>query len=896
MDKKNSKKQNNIVENEVKLPLLDEKPVADSSQLSKVPRKKRVPKKESKPLISSEFLTKEDKEDIEVKIRDNNGKKVSAIIQRQTPLPNEGLTKEQVDIRKKANLYNRFKNIKTKSTFSIIWSNFFTIFNLMCIGISIWMLTAGVHEISRYVFMVIILANMGMGVFQEYRAKLTIDKMSLVNQGVVSITRESQVIQLPTTDIVLDDIVFMQTGNQICADGIIVEGSLEVNESLLTGEQDLIVKKPGDFVYSGSFIVSGSAKFCAKRIGGAAYIQTIAKQAKATRKTNSSLLKSLKMIILIIGVVIIPICALLFLSMRNAGELEYKGIVEATAGAAVGMIPAGLLLLTSTSLSVGVIRLAKVNTIVQNPYCIETLARVDTLCLDKTGTITDGTMTVKDVIEYENKSPYTYKVIIPAMINVLADDNLTTKALVERFGTAKKLKAKNKIAFSSARKFSAVEFENNNTYIMGAPEFVLGEKIAIVKQTIDLYAKKGFRVLVLAHATGSIDTKEENINGEVNPICIITIEDTIRPDAYDTITIFKNANVDLKVISGDNPITVSNIAARAGVENADKYISLNGLDDSEVIKLAEEYTVFGRVSPEQKRLLLRTLKSKGRIVAMTGDGVNDILALKEANCSIAMASGSEATRNIADIVLVDSNFSTLPIVVSEGRRVINNVQKASALFLTKTIFSLILSIIAINISYYPIKTNQLILIDLFCIGIPAFILTLENNNNQVRGHFLSSVIKKALPGALTVCINAIIIYLFAAVPELGLRDASGKINDLAFSSFIVIVSTFTCLMVLLKMCRPFNKLRGILFFIMATMSILIIIIVPQLLDIMPLFSIDSYYIEGAAVPPFSFAQLLFLIVLLESTFPIMYIIANIIPWSRRVISYVLIKISEVGSK
>jgi cation-transporting P-type ATPase E len=738
----------------------------------------------------------------------------------------------------------------------------------------------------------VITANITIGIIQEIRAKRTIDKLSLLSAPTAIVIRDQDEAEISIQDVVIDDILHLSSGKQIPADAVIREGMVEVNESLLTGESDPILKRKGDTLYSGSFVVSGSCYAQTTAIGKDIYIQKLTNQAKKYKKPKSDLLGSLRMIIRVIGGFIIPLAGLLFYFTFRSVDFSgyanvrailtsepYKDIVISTAGAMIGMIPSGLFLLTSMALAVGVVRLAQNNTLVQELYCIEMLARVDTLCLDKTGTITDGTMTVKSIIEYKNETGLTLKNIVSAMLNAQNDQNLTSEALSDRFGTGKRIRHKEIIPFSSTRKFSAVQFDRYGTFILGAPEFVIKANYETIAREVDKQSNEGYRVLVVAHTDQVIMDNQVN-PGKVVPLALIMIEDTIRPDAIETIEYFKSHNVEVKVISGDNPATVSRISERAGISDAKKYISLEGMQDKEVVRAASRYTVFGRVSPQQKKLLIESLKNNGHTVAMTGDGVNDILALKEADTSIAMASGSEAARNVSHLVLLDSNFSSMPKVVTEGRRVINNVQRVSTLFLTKTIFSFLLAIITIvRQQAYPILPNQLILIDYLVIGLPSLILALEPNNKQVKGKFLLNIIKAALPGALVVVINTLIIYAFAS---------SLNMTALEISTLIVIMATVTCLTVLYRVSQPFNKLRVKLFFSMVVLFILAITFIPQFFNFAPFYQ-QRYYTEM----PLSVPVILLLVVLAQATFPMMYVISNIYAWIKAFIRSVINRLADL---
>lgn len=800
------------------------------------------------------------------------------VVERYNPDIKVGLSNEDVESRIMAGLSNVMDTGSSKSVSSIVIANLFTFFNFLNFSIAVWLLSVGA-EFANFFFLGTVSANIAIGIIQEIRAKKMIDKLSLLSAPTANVVRDSGDYEISVSNIVIDDILYLNSGKQIAADCVVREGTLEVNESLLTGESDPILKRKGDTLYSGSYVVSGSCYAQVTAIGNDIYIQKLTSQAKVYQKPKSDLLASLKIIIRTVAGIIIPLAGLLFYTMTTNTSLGYEDIVKATTGAMIGIIPSGLFLLTSMALAVGVIRLAQNNTLVQELYCIEMLARVDMLCLDKTGTITDGTMSVHSTVELEPYDKLSTKNIVSAMINALNDTNLTSQALSDRFGTAKRIRHKNTIPFSSARKFSAVEFERYGTFVLGAPEYVLKNQYPeTIKVQVNRFAEEGFRVLCIARTDEPIT--DDYTFKTLTPISLITIEDTIRPDAEDTIKYFKENQVGVKVISGDNPVTVSKIAQRVGIVDADKYISLEGLSDKDVVRAAGRYTIFGRVSPGQKRLLIESLKNNGHTVAMTGDGVNDILALKEADTSIAMASGSEAARNVSHLVLLDSNFSSMPKVVSEGRRVINNVQKVAVLFLTKNIFTLLLIIIAIaRRGVYPIQPSQLILIDYLVIGIPALILALEANNKRVEGNFLLNVIKKALPGALVVMINSLIVFGLASV--LGM-------NQLQTSTIIVISATFTSLLVLLRLSLPFNRVRGTVYVLMIIAFVASIIFLPSFFNYAPFFTQEYYPVDPLTVP-----QILLLLSISQAAFPMMYILSNMTRWIKEVIASMINKISEL---
>jgi cation-transporting ATPase E len=798
-----------------------------------------------------------------------------------------GLTYEQVLERKELGLTNYTKQGSTKTIRRIIFSNIFTFFNMLNIFIASMLIYVGAYK--DIFFIVIVTANTVIGIVQEIKAKRTIDKLSLLQAPVGIVFRDSREFEIDISEIVLNDILILKPGRQISADCIITEGIVEVDESLLTGESDSILKNVGDTLLSGSFVVSGVCKAEAVKIGKDAYVENLTKQAKVYKKPQSDLMKSLKIIVRIVGIFIIPVGATLFYFQYDGGvgNMPFDESVRATAGAVIGMIPSGLFLLTSLALAVGVLRLAQNNTLVQELYCIEMLARVDTLCLDKTGTITDGTMTVRSIIELEKNTKFAPKKIISEMMSAFKDRNQTSEALIEKFGlSTKEPNVTRLIPFSSKRKFSAVSLAKLGTFAIGAPEFVLSKKdYAEIKDQIENYAKQGLRILIYATSTKQITNDELP---EMKASALILIEDTIRPDAILTIEYFKTHNVDVKVISGDNPATVAHIAARAGIDNAEKYISLEGLSDKEVIGSALKYQVFGRVNPHQKMLLVKELKANGRTVAMTGDGVNDILALREADTSIAMASGSEAARNVSHLVLMDSNFSSMPKVVNEGRRVINNVQRVATLFLTKTIFSIILVIIALlTRGRYPITPSQLFMIDFLVIGLPSFVLSLQPNHEQVKGKFLSNVLSKALPGALTVGVQTLIIMWLARPNILNLTTE-------ARSTLIVISATFTSFIVLYRVLKPFNALKRILFVTMFIIFVVAVIFLPEFFEFN---AISKYYLRlsGSDVitEMLPLPALLLLIVMLQSSSVLISFFIKLPGWIKKGFKGAIMKLSGV---
>ncbi len=741
-----------------------------------------------------------------------NSNTKSEQIERFSPVINSGLSLVQVEARKSQGLLNKVTQKYSKSYLNIFTNNVCTFFNLLGLVCFVALLLTSA-SISQFFFVFFYIANISIGIIQEVRAKKCIDKLSLVANKGVLVIRNGQEIEIPTQDVVLDELIKLASGNQIPTDSIIVDGEVEVNEALLTGESIAVKKKIGDLILAGSFITSGTCIAKAEKVGADNYVQTLSAKAKQYKKPHSEIMSSLKLIIKVIGFIIVPIATAFMIKSLLLSPNEIAKAVLGSATVVIGMIPAGMFLLTSVALAVGIVKLAKHNTLVQDLYSLETLARVDTVCFDKTGTITDGKMTLKELVSLKNG--FDCEKIISSMLVALKDNNQTAIALYEHFGQANHYKALKTLPFNSSRKLSAVTFEGMGTFCFGAPEFVIQNNFNQVEDKVNEYASKGLRVLLLAHSERSLS--ENTIPNDFSPIALIIIADNVRKDAISTIKWFKDNGVAVKVISGDNPITVSEVSKRVGIENADKYISLDGLSDEEVEKVANEYTVFGRVSPEQKAILIKALKANGHVTAMTGDGVNDILALKEADCAISVASGSDAARNVSHLVLTDNNFNSLPKVVYEGRRVINNVQSSASLFLMKTLFTMLMGIITLCLPYmhtYPFVASQMIILEVLVIGLPAFFLSLQPNDARVEGKFISYVIKKSLPGAFLMVFSVIVIEIF--------KKSLGIFPDNVYTTMQVFTIFCSGIINLFFVCKPFNTFRTILF---ATVAVLILAIV-----------------------------------------------------------------------
>ena len=722
-------------------------------------------------------------------------------MERFKPDINNGLTKKQVDSRFKDNLYNIDTTVTTKPTKDIIKDNVFTIFNIVNFFLACMVLTTG--SFKNLLFMGGIICNTIISIFQELRSKKVLDKLQVVNESKVCTIRDGKEEKLSINSIVLDDVIKLELGNQIVVDSIILDGEVEVNESFITGEADTIYKKKGDMLLSGSFVVSGNCYARVEHVGMDNYTAKISANTKKIKNNSSEIMRSLNKIITTVSFLIIPLGILLYFKQLSLpGNTTNEAILN-TVAALIGMIPEGLVLLTSTVLAVGVIRLAQRKVLVQDLYCIEALARVDTICLDKTGTITEGIMEVVDVVDLDKE--FDSNEILANINYQLNENNPTGIALNNKFGKKNNFKLKKKIPFSSAKKYSGCEFENGK-FLVGAPEFILGDKIKKYKKELDKYIKE-YRVIALV--------KDDKI------ISLLLLQDIVRKEAKATLDFFKSQGVKVKIISGDNPNTVYNIALKAGLDKNSKMIDARELTtDEEIFENIENYDVFGRVSPEQKRKFILALQRHGHSVAMTGDGVNDVLALKEADCSVAMASGTDAAKNVSQLVLLDSNFASMPYIVDEGRRSVNNIQRSASLFLVKTIYASVLSFIFIFLnSPYPFIPIQLTLTSVLTVGIPSVILGLEPNHNIIKGKFLHNVLVKAVPFSISIIVGVLLVNLF------------GNVFDLArvqVSTLTAVVTTFNCFILLYKVCIPFNLLHKVLFSLMFVSYITLFVLLNDL--------------------------------------------------------------------
>ncbi len=769
-------------------------------------------------------------------------------LKRYSPELERGLTQEQVQERISQGEVNHAVESASKSQKEIIYSNIFTYFNLVFFVIAILLIVVG--SFRDLTFLPVIIANTLIGIIQEMRSKKVLDNLSILNAPKSTVVRDGEKKVIQAEELVLDDIVIFTAGNQIPADAVVEDGEILVNESLITGESDQISKKKGDSLLSGSFVVSGECRARVEKVGADSYVSKLTLEAKAMNDEEvSEMIRSLDRLVKIVGFVIIPIGIILFSQQYFINNSSLKSSVTATVAAIIGMIPEGLYLLTSAALVVSVMRLAMQKVLVHNMKCIETLARVDVLCVDKTGTITDNTMSVKKMLplrkisdmvqtapgavagsdagvasdgaQLEAAEKEVEAFALEAAFSVeeaaemelavgdfaaaMATDNITMKAIKDYFRKRSGKRPEKVYSFSSATKYSGAVFEDAN-YVLGAPEFILQENYDQYAAQIECWSRQGYRVLVFAKYQGILNG--EKLTQPADPMGMILLANPIRENAPETFRYFARQGVKIKVISGDNAVTVSEVAKEAGISDADSYVDATTLTDDEQLKAAaEKYTVFGRVTPTQKRQLVSAMKKAGHTVAMTGDGVNDVLALKDADCSIAMASGSDAAAQVAQIVLLESDFGRMPSVVAEGRRVVNNIERTASLFLVKNIFSLCLSILTILLMVnYPLEPSQISLISMFTIGIPAFVMSQEQNTDRIQGHFLSNVLFKALPGGLTDFIVISSLYLFCM--EFNVSE-----GDVSTASTIILA--IVGLMILYQIASPMTKIHWILWFGMA---------------------------------------------------------------------------------
>lgn len=708
--------------------------------------------------------------------------------------PQTGLSMEQVRKRFAQGADNYKVESSTLSVSEIVRSNVCTYFNLVFAVIAVLLAIVGAW--SDMLFLPIIVANTCIGIVQEVHSKKVLDKLSILNAPHAVVIRDGKKQEILADQLVLDDIVEFSAGSQIPADAKVVSGELQVNESLITGESDEIEKREGDSLLSGSFVVSGKACARLEKVGKDSYISKLTLQATKSKKgEQSEMIRSLNYLIMVMGIIIIPIGIALFVQSFIYNEGTFHDSITGMVAAIIGMIPEGLYLLTSVALAVSSVRLAQKKVLIHDMKCIETLARVNVLCVDKTGTITEPGMHVYDFSVLDGADQLEISQLLADFVAAQEKDNATMEALKAHFSNGSGMRAREVYSFSSETKYSGAVMNDGKSYVIGAPEFVLRGQFAQYQEQIATYSSKGYRVLVFAQYEGTLDRKP--LTEPVLPLCFVMLANPIRKGAKETFTYFAENDVDIKVISGDNPLTVSVIAAEAGIVGAERFVDASTLKEKEDYDRAvEEYTVFGRVTPSQKRMLVQALKEHKKTVAMTGDGVNDVLALKDADCSVAMASGSEAASNVAQLVLLDSDFSRMPSVVADGRRVVNNIERTAALYIVKNIFSMLLAIFSVILMLdYPLEPSQVSLISMFTIGIPSFVLALEPNKELIRGHFLTNVLVRALPAGLTdfIVVSGLVIFC---------REFQVDLDCLSTSCTILVA--IVGFMILHRIARPMN--------------------------------------------------------------------------------------------
>lgn len=740
---------------------------------------------------------------------------------------NQGLTTEEVKLRTAAKLTNRVKKVVGKSYLQIFMSNIFTFFN--AIGLFIFFIMILVESPANALGIVIVLANTAIGIFQEIRSKLAVEKLSIVSEPTVTVVRDGVEQTIATRDIVLDDVLLLTAGKQVCTDCSVIIGEVEVNESMLTGESDAVKKKAGDTLYSGSYVISGNCTVRCEKVGKDNYVQQLSARVKKAKMPDSQLMKGIRRIIKFLAILIVPLgiatffCSSQIKDIMGLGNVNAwnafwshsssKFVIDGTdqtirsavnealismSGSMLGMVPSGMVLLTSVALAVAALKLARKKVLVRELPCIEMLARVDTLCLDKTGTITDGSMTVQQIIPFGNFTEEQIKSLICGVVTATGDENQTALALKNYLEGVDAPEATANVPFSSARKYSAATFSGRGTVALGAAEFMFKKTDKTFNAECTKLLKQGLRVLAVGHTKKALSG--DAVEG-LTPIAIVVLQDTIRPDAPEIIGWFRDNNVDVKVISGDNPLSVSVIAKSVGVKDAEKYVSLDGMTDEEVMDAANKYTVFGRVTPEQKALLVKSMKQAGRTVAMTGDGVNDILAMRESDCAISVGCGTDAAKTVANLVLMDNKFSQMPKVVAEGRQVVNNIQNSSSLFLMKTCMVMLTTILCLCMQVnYPFAPNQLYTFEFFIDGIPSFFLALKPNRNLIKGKFLTNTLKSTLPSGIAMFLSIAMSYAFAGV--LGLELNSEELSSVAMFSM-----TATGVVALLILLFPYDKIN-----------------------------------------------------------------------------------------
>ena len=739
------------------------------------------------------------------------------------PSPEQGLTQTQAQRRKELGWGNAVPDTAGRSEWEIILQNILTFFNLVFIVLAVLLLVGG-SSIKNCAFLGVVICNAVIGCVQEIRAKRAVDKLSLLARKPVRVIRDGQRRECQPEELVLGDIVEFGPGDPICADGVVRSGALQLNESLITGEADVISREENGQVKSGSFVVAGRGRVELTAVGSDAFAARLSAEAKADpHAIKSEMMRSLDKLIQVVGILLVPVGLLLFYQEYAVLHLGIRESTEGTVSALVGMIPEGLYLLTSVAMAASALKLSKRKVLVQDMNCIESLARVDVLCVDKTGTITEPKMEVANLIPLTSDPPERLERILAAMYSGREAENDTDRAMRELFAEDSDWVCIQRIPFSSQTKWSGAVFEQEGAYLAGAPEFILGSRFSEVAETVHSWSSMGYRVLLVAAYDGV--PEPERLDAErVSPLALVLLTNQIRPQAANTFAYFAQQGVSVRVISGDNPETVSEVAARAGIPNADRYLDATSLQtDEDYLRAVDSCTVFGRVTPDQKKRLVEAFQARGRTVAMTGDGVNDVLAMKQANCSIAMASGAQAASQVASLVLLDSDFAAMPGIVGEGRRVINNIQRAATLFLVKNIFSLALSIISLFTNWpYPLAPLHLSVISALTIGVPSFFLAMEPNYERVRGRFLRGVLRRAFPGGLTNIFVVLAAQAFSDVFAIPTEQ---------ISTVCAAILAFVGLLVLYQVCKPFDRFRKLIWGAMAAALVVCFTLLGGLFDL-----------------------------------------------------------------
>ncbi len=745
--------------------------------------------------------------------------------------PDTGLSESQARQRAENGQANNGFTVKTKSVSRILCENIFTLFNLINIILAILVISVG--SIRNALFMGVVLCNTAIGIFQEIRAKRAIDKLSVISEPKAEVVRDGTRRTISADDLVIGDIMILSAGMQICADGIILDGECETDESLITGESDVICKSVGSEIFSGSYVMAGYVKAEVTRVGANSMSGRIT-SAKYYKKPSSDMMNAINKIIRVLSIIIVPYGVIMLAKSLVIVKSPLETGVTSTVAALIGMIPEGLVLLTGIALAVSVIRLSRRQTLCRDLYCVEQLARADVLCIDKTGTLTEGRMNVSEVLPVDND--FNIAAALSRFVGAFPEQNSTLKAIAERFPADSSDKVISTIPFSSARKFSAVHLEKSGTLVLGAAEYLHPQNYEEIREKCEALYSEGNRVVVLCRSASPI--MGNSLPDDLTVKAIVALSDVIRPTAPKTLEYFASQGVAVKIISGDALSAVVNIARRVGLPDAASAVDMSGIHDEQIPEICDKYSVFCRTTPEQKLRIIKALKAAGHKTAMTGDGVNDVLALREADCSIAMSSGSDAARTVSQVVLLNSDFSSIPMVVKEGRRCINNIQRSATLFLSKTVFSVLLTTVYLFLPLnYPLMPIQLTLISACAIGIPSFFLALETNKNRVVGSFLKNVMNKALPGGIAAAVG---------VASLNILDLAFSLTNQELTTIAAFVTAAAFFGVLWNTCRPFNKRRGVLFALTAGVFSLASLLLNKLFYLIPLSNFGTLLLSCTA--------------------------------------------------